>query len=144
MLNAPKASHSYASRTYRYVGTYLAFVREANRITAEGATFKISWCGPRLDATAWRREFIAALNGRINSKGGLVKRGKKDCSDFICAAWRDQRAIREMTIGIPCAGSKGTGCSLKSPHRHKIRHYQLQTNAARKRFKHLLASYEDF
>ena len=68
--------------------------------------------------------FLDALENRINLRGDDVKRGKKDCYDWFCRARRDQRAIQDRINRRLCV-------------------YQFETKECRKRFSHLLSSYDD-
>ena len=96
--------------TYEHVHEYLSWSREAFLRTASGATVRTNWAGPNLDASGFRREFIAALHNRINLKGGLPvemnacvyvpgvgRTGwRKLDSDWQSSASRDARRINEI------------------------------------------------
>lgn len=117
-----------ARTRYRFVGEYLAFVRQAFATTAAGGTVKLSWCNPSLDATGWRREFRSALNNRINAKGG-VEPMSRYCPPNLNPAYnysgfvRDQQRLKDI--------------------RRRVRVYQFETRAVRERFGHLLSSYDE-
>lgn len=68
-----------------------------------------------------QQEFITAMHKRINERGGLGKRGRKDNHEFFVRLLWDQRAIQAKV-------------------RDRVSVYQFQTAEARKRFGHLLDS----
>jgi len=67
------------------------------------------------------QEFVTAMHSRINKRGGLGKRGRKDSQDYVTRLRRDQRAIQAKV-------------------QNRVRLYQFQTVEAEKRFGHLLDS----
>ena len=75
----------------------------------------------RDEAREW---FVAALQNRINTRGGLCLDSRKRDPDWQRAALQDSRALR---------------CKL----RQRVRVYQFRTSECRRRFGHLLDRYDD-
>lgn len=108
---------------YSYVGPMVrAYKRAFAHLKADPkATIKMDWKCNGLDLPAFRRNFIKALDRRINLKveGGDKPRGRKDDPDYFWRLMRDARAVR---------------ANLTS--RLIVRSFE--TDEARKRFSHLL------
>jgi hypothetical protein len=76
-------------------------------------------------AREYREEYLRAVHSRINSRGGQdAPRGRKDDIEYFYAAARDARRIRDKKT-------------------RRTRFYCLETSEARKRFGHLIDSYEE-
>lgn len=102
---------------------YLVFCRRANEITRRGGCFQMSWSANPIDEAGWRREFVAALFRRIDTKAGIVHRGRKRKDSYQVGLARDARRLRDI-------------------HNH-IRVYQFETPEITKKFGHLLSHYAD-
>lgn len=113
-----------AQPRYKYVHAYLSMCRQAFLHTACGGTVKLRWNSPALDAAGWKREFLSALDNRINDKGGIDQSGRRWDGDY-------QRALLQDSI------------DLQKNLRERVRVYQWQTDIFRKRFPHLLSRYDD-
>ena len=110
---------------YPCPGWYLKNCREAFRITREGGMFLFGkWPQRRMNAETWRREFLGALDRRINAKGGLWDIGRKKDPDYQTDLRRDADDLRRHL-------------------RDRVRIYQFRTPDFRRRFAHHLASYDE-
>lgn len=108
---------------YQYVPEYLAACRKAFAITLSGGRIRMDWTDHKgLDLAGWKAEFVAALNRRINEKGGISLTSRKTCPEYQTRLIRDSRRVHEMAF-------------------QRIRHYQLETPEMRQRFRHLLSEY---
>ncbi len=112
---------------YRYVSEMLAMYRKAfDHLKADPAnTVRLRWSDSPMGLAEFRAEFRRALDRRINSKAGLnAPRGRKDTPEYQAALFRDSRRVRDILT-------------------RRMRVYQFETDEARRRFAHLLASYDD-
>ena len=73
---------------------------------------------------AARAEFLKALHARINARAGRTPAGRDDSPEYMTRAGRDQRAIRDRILS-------------------RVRVYHFETQAARRRFAHLLSRYDE-
>jgi len=91
---------------YDHVHEYLEWCKKAfTGLKADpNAYVKTNWAGPRLDFEGLRREFVKALNKRINLKSGLVETRKWD-SDYQRHLYRDQRIINDAARRCRHGGS---------------------------------------
>lgn len=112
-----------ANPHYRYVGWYLRHCREAFRMAKAGIPFLLGDWPPRpiVGLTVWRREFMDALDRRINFKGRLDQSGRKWQPDYQAAIDRDCRRVRDRIC-------------------NRVRFYQLETPEMHRRFSHLSSS----
>jgi hypothetical protein len=53
---------------YPHGAEYLRAVRDAFAHTSAGGTVRVSWASQALDASAWRAEFLAALDRRLTAR----------------------------------------------------------------------------
>lgn len=105
---------------YKYVKEYMELNRRAKQAFADGMTIKLSWHGDSLDAEGYKKEFIKALNERINLKVGTIKTKKWD-NDYQVRLKRDQRRLEDI--------------------KNRIRVYQFETCIVSGKFGHLLTQY---
>ncbi len=121
-----------AQERYPSAGWYLRNAREAFRLTDAGGWFSMGRheeygeYGPEGDRyiRSWRREFLAALDRRINAKGGLP---------IATASWRKldpdwQRHARVDADRINRAGTQ----------RLRVAVTEITTDDWRQRFRHRL------
>lgn len=111
------------SRHYRYIGEYLTACRGAFKAASEGRLIRLWWGGNGLNLDQWRREFIGALNRRINSKVSEPPAWRKLDGHYQTCLWRDARRVEKAN--------------------RRVRVYQFETAEARSRFSHLLATRDD-
>ena len=106
---APGLERPAASCAGRYpmAGWYLRNVCEAFRITDAGGAFTMGRYGFEYGGSGhdrpWRREFLAALDRRINAKGGLpvaVERWRKLDPDYERHARLEARAIQTPRLRV--------------------------------------------
>ena len=109
---------------YPEPGKYLAAVRKGDAITAAGGKVKTFWACPDLDAAGWQAEKLAALDRRINLKGGIGGTGRRWDSDY-------QRHLRL------------DACALADNLQRRVIVHQWNTDIMRKRFTHLLSDWRD-
>lgn len=122
-LVAYETNHAY---WYPAPGIYLACVRRAFAITNAGGRISLGWTdADGHDREAWRREFRRALHARINAKGGNQYSRYNDPSQRGIAP--EYRRDRQRLIQSA----------------QRVRVYQFETRAVRKRFADRLASYVD-
>lgn len=99
---------------------YLSWVREVRAALARGAHVQTSWQTIHTSPESFRAELWEAIERRINERGGGLPTGRKWCLDYEAAARRDARRIAEIRL-------------------RRVRHYQFETAAARRRYGHLLS-----
>lgn len=100
-------------------GAYVSAWRKAKTSSAN-TYFHVSWDRPSVPRDEVLREFATALHRRINVRGG------RDCDNApIPSEWiRDQRRVDDKL-------------------NRRVRVYQFETATCRKRFAHLLSSWDD-
>jgi hypothetical protein len=111
---------------YPVPGVYLASVRRADAIVAQGGTIKTDWAGSALDARQWAAEKRRALHARITTKGGraYTRYDSPHERGLHVGFVRDQMRLRD--IG------------------RRIIVRQFETRTVRERFSHLLYQDEAF
>lgn len=114
------------SWNYKYVGTMARAYRKAfDHLKADPEnTVVMRRYDKPMNLEEFRREFLKALDRRINLKGEVEPKGRKTDYDYEWRLRRDARAIFDRNT-------------------KRIRIYQFETEEARKRFSHLLSSYGD-
>ena len=108
---------------YKYVKEYLEILRKANEAFNNNIKVKLFWNDEPMDREGFRKEFLMALDRRINLKGNVPITKKWD-DTYQTHLLRDKRRLED--IG------------------KRISVYQFETEIVRKRFSHLLSSYNDF
>lgn len=111
---------------YREPGAYLALIRKARAALAEGRLVRIRWTDEPLDAEGFRREFVRALNRRIDLKVTNRPRGRRHGDDYQRGLIQDCMAAR--------AAARRSG---------PVRVYQFNTELVRRRCGHLLSARDD-
>jgi len=84
---------------------------------------RVDW-GTFQPARIVKADFYKALLNRINSRGGIVERGRKFSQIYQASLYRDCQNVR----------------AILTMH---LRVYQFETKEVRQRFSHLLAHYDD-
>jgi hypothetical protein len=92
---------------YQYVHDYLTFAKWGFAKTAEGKRIRYDWTDSEgKDATSWRKEFLLALNNRINTKGNIVlpKNAIHNLSEYrrdgrYLKQWRETRTLAAPFYG---------------------------------------------
>jgi hypothetical protein len=85
-----------AAARYPQAGVYLRAAQRAFARTAQGGTIRLFWSDAGYDAAGWRREFLAALDRRINAKGALpvaTARWRKLDADWQRGTWQFSRRV---------------------------------------------------
>lgn len=122
LWNAPP--EVFVSWRYTYVREYLSWLKSCFAIVNNGGTVQTNWAGSQLDLAAWRKEFMSALNRRINLKVTPEPIGRKYDAMYQTDFRRDQHDIHNIV-------------------QRRIRVYQFRTPEVRRRFRHLLSSYSN-
>ena len=106
---------------YPHVSNYVQAWKLAIRLAQEGYSGQVLMDRDASPITAHqaRQEFLAALNARINSRGGVVLAGKKDCRNYRGSMTRDMHRVRDKV-------------------NQRVRVYQFETSEVRRRFSRLL------
>lgn len=111
--------------TYQHVDTMLAAYKRAFATLKSNpnARIRMNWACDGLDLQGFRRNFVNALNRRINLKVDQPRNWRKLDPQWQIAAWRDSRRLQDMA--------------------RRIRVYQFETTEAKARFGDRLARYDD-
>jgi hypothetical protein len=85
---------------YQHVHEYLTFCRWAFETTKAGKGVRFgSWPGIECrNHEEWRREFVLALFRRIDSKAGIVRKGRKYSDEWQHSAQRVARNLNNARI----------------------------------------------
>ena len=105
---------------YRYHRDILALYKRAFAALKAGCKVRLYWNGEPMDLAGWRAEFAKALHRRISGPQPLYRKLKPE---WQTGMRRDRQRLQDI--------------------RRRIRVYQFETPEMRKRFGHLLSTYED-
>jgi hypothetical protein len=82
---------------YGVVADYLSAMRHGFAVTRAGGRIRLHWAGAHMDLREFRREFLLALNRRINLKGGDDRetRWRRWDYDYQIRQRRDARRVND-------------------------------------------------
>ncbi len=109
---------------YSYISEYLSWLKKCYSTFDRGGRVQMSWAGPMLDQSAWRRKVREAMDLRINLKVRPEPIGRKYDEMYQTDLHRDKNDLHSIL-------------------QRRVRIYQFRTPDVKRRFGHLLSSHAD-
>lgn len=113
----------YTPEQIKHAAWYVRSYRTAIAKAKQGIKIQMNWAGAALDEAGLKAEFITALFRRIETKAGIVHKGRKWAYLYQLEQERDCRAIRDKV-------------------QLRIVLHQIATPELKRRFAHLISERE--